>query len=139
VGAEILLVFGGSIFGTLGLLHALYTLADTRRPRRLAPDDPAVIESMASSSVRLSRGGTTMWRAWLGFNFSHSLGAVLFGFCCITVGISLKALSLPKASLLLPVAIGAIYLWLAVRYWFRIPVIGIALGTLSLAVAWALY
>lgn len=26
---------GGAIFGLLGLLHAIFTLADTRRPRRL--------------------------------------------------------------------------------------------------------
>jgi hypothetical protein len=137
--AEIWFVVGGSVFGILGLLHALYTLADTWRPRRLVPDNPAVIEAMSSSVVRLSRGGTTMWRAWVGFNFSHSLGTLLFSFCCITLGASLKALALTKAALLLPVAIGAIYLWLAIRYWFRIPAIGIAIGTLCLAVGWLVY
>jgi hypothetical protein len=127
------------VFAVLGLLHAVYTLADTRRPRRLVPDDPAVIESMRSSTLRLSRGGTTMWRAWLGFNFSHSLGLLLFGFCCITLGLSLKAFALPKAILLLPAAVGGIYLLLAIRYWFRIPVAGVAFGTLCLAAAWLLY
>jgi hypothetical protein len=58
---ELLLIVGGSVFGVLGLLHTMYTFADARRPRRLAPDDPAVLESMRSSSLRLSRGGTT-WR-----------------------------------------------------------------------------
>jgi len=53
---ELLLIVGGSVFGFLGLLHALYTFADTRRPPRLAPDDPAMLESMRSSSLRLSRG-----------------------------------------------------------------------------------
>lgn len=136
---EILLIVGGSIFGILGLLHALYTLADTRRPRRLVPDNPAVIEAMSSAGLRLSRGGTTMWRAWVGFNFSHSLGLVLFASCCIALGLSLKALSPPKGGLLLPVCVGAIYCWLAIRYWFRTPVIGVALGTLCLAAAWAAY
>ena len=75
----ILLIIGGSLFALLGLLHALYTFADISRPRRLVPDNPAVIEAMSSSGVRLARGGTTMWRAWVGFNFSHSLGAILFG------------------------------------------------------------
>jgi hypothetical protein len=136
---ELLLIAGGSVFGVLGLLHALYTFADTRRPRRLAPDDPAVVEAMKSSGVRLARGGTTMWRAWLGFNFSHSLGVLLFSFCCIALGLSFRALALPKAVLLLPVAVGCVYLWLAIRYWFRIPVAGIALATLCLAAAWILY
>jgi hypothetical protein len=136
---EICFIIGGTVFSILGLLHALFTFTDTLRPRRLVPDNPAVIEAMSSSGVRLARGGTTMWRAWVGFNFSHSLGAILFGFCCITLGFSLKFLALPKIALLLPVAIGAIYLWLAIRYWFRIPAIGIALGTLCLAIGWLVY
>lgn len=136
---ELLLIVGGAIFGILGLLHAAYTAADVRDPRRLAPDDPDVLRSMSVSRVRLSRGATTMWRAWLGFNFSHSLGALVFGAACITVGVNLAALAMPKAALLLPVAVGAVYLWLAIRYWFRIPAVGIALGTLCFGGAWLLY
>ena len=134
-----LLVAGGLIFGSLGLLHALYMFADNRHPRRLAPDDPNVLRSMAASKLRLSRGGTTMWRAWLGFNFSHSLGALMFSGACVTLGLNLTALAPPKSALLLPVIIGASYLWLAIRYWFRIPAIGIALGTVCLAAAWIGY
>jgi hypothetical protein len=134
-----LLVIGGCLFGILGLLHALYTFADTRNPRRLAPQDPAVLRSMSSTSVRMSGGATTMWRAWLGFNFSHTLGALMFSAACIAAGLALPGLALPKAALLLPVAIGVVYLWLAIRYWFRIPAIGIALATLCLAAAWLAY
>ncbi len=63
----------------------------------------------------------------------------MFSGGCIAVGLNLKALALPRAALLLPVVIGAIYLWLAIRYWFRVPAIGIALGTLCFAAAWAAY
>ncbi|MDO8284612.1 MAG: hypothetical protein Q7T69_06385 [Rhodoferax sp.] len=136
---SILFIIGGSLFGFLGLLHALYTYTDIARPRRLVPDNPALIEAMSASGVRLAGGGTTMWRAWVGFNFSHSLGAVMFAFGCIAVGLSLDALALPKAALLLPVAIGALYLWLAVRYWFYIPALGIAAGTVCLAIGWWVY
>jgi hypothetical protein len=136
---SILFIVGGSLFGVLGLVHALYTYADISSPRRLVPDNPAVIEAMSASGVRLARGGTTMWRAWVGFNFSHSLGAVMFGFACIVVGLSLGSLTLPKASLLVPVVIGAVYFGLAVRYWFRVPAIGIAAGTLCFAIGWLVY
>ena len=136
---SVLFIVGGSLFGILGLLHALYTYADISRPRRLVPDNPAVIDAMSASSVRLARGGTTMWRAWVGFNFSHSLGAIMFGFGCIVVGLSLGSLALPKAALLVPVAIGAVYFWLAVRYWFRVPAIGIAAGTLCFIIGWLVY
>ena len=137
--SETFLIIGGSVFAILGLLHAVYTWADTRKPRRLVPDDPAVIEAMANSSVRLSRGGTTMWRAWVGFNFSHSLGALMFGFGCIALALSLQSITPPRIVLLIPVAIGCTYLWLGVRYWFRIPVIGIAAATLCFVAAWLAY
>ena len=137
--AGILIAVGGLVFALLGLLHGFYTWADTRKPRRLAPDVPSVIDAMSCSSVRLSRGGTTMWRAWLGFNFSHSLGAVMFGTGCIALGIALRTSALPKAALLVPVAIGCLYLWLAIRYWFRIPAIGIAAATACFAAGWILY
>lgn len=136
---EICLMSGGMIFGVLGLLHAFYTLRDTQRPRHLAPDNAEVIAHMSSSYVRLSRGGTTMWRAWLGFNFSHSLGAILFCFMCMFLAFNLQRLALPQTALLFPVVIGLIYFWLAIRYWFYIPAIGIALGTSCFLVAWLAY
>ncbi|HEY4367554.1 MAG TPA: hypothetical protein VGN07_10025 [Steroidobacteraceae bacterium] len=134
-----LLILGGSIFAVLGLLHALYTFTDIGKPRRIVPDDPAVIAAMAASKVRLARGGTTMWKAWVGFNFSHSLGALIFAFACIMLGLLLQTHALPKSALLLPVAIGIIYFVLAVNYWFSIPTIGIAAATLCFIVSWALY
>jgi hypothetical protein len=144
MGAEamtsaILLAVGGAVFAVLGVLHAVYTWSDLREPRRIVPDDPAVIEAMSNSSVRLSRGGTTMWRAWVGFNFSHSLGAVMFGLACITLGRMLDSFTPPKAALVVPVAIGCIYLWIAIRYWFRIPVMGVAAATVCFALAWLTY
>jgi hypothetical protein len=136
---RLLLDLGGAIFALLGLLHALYTFLDIRRPRRLVPQDPAVALAMAGSPVRLARGGTTMWRAWVGFNFSHSLGVVLFGLLCICAGTTLGAIVLPSWTLLLFVLIALFYLGLSVLYWFRIPTAGIALGTVCLLAAWLMY
>ena len=129
------LIAGGTIFAVLGFLHALYTFTDIRRPRRIVPDDPAVIGAMKATGVRLARGGTTMWRAWVGFNFSHSLGAIVFGLGCIAVGLCLERLALPRAALAVAVVVGALYLWLAIKYWFRIPLAGIALATALFVVA----
>jgi len=67
----ILFILGGAVFGVLGGLHAIYTMLDLRNPRRLVPVDASVVHAMANSAVRLSRGGTDMWRAWIGFNFSR--------------------------------------------------------------------
>ena len=133
------LIAGGTVFGILGLVHAVYTWTDRSQPRRLVPDSAAVRQAMSDSGLRLARGATTMWRAWVGFNFSHSLGLVTFGAGCIAVGLSLQSFALPKSALLVPVAIGAIYSLLAVRYWFRAPAIGTAAGTLCFIVGWWVY
>jgi len=130
---------GGAIFAILGLLHAIYTLADTAQPSRLVPDDPAVLQQMRASGLRLARGGTTMWRAWVGFNFSHSIGAILFGVLSMILAPAWHALGLPKPLLVLPLMIALLYLWLALRYWFRIPAIGIALAASCLAIGWWQY
>lgn len=136
--SALLLGFGGAIFAWLGAVHAAFTFMDARRPSRLVPEDPAVIQAMAGTGVRLARGGTTMWRAWLGFNLSHSLGAIIFGGAVLMVGWQWQVLLPPRRLLLIPVAIGLFYLGLSLRYWFRVPTAGIALATASFAAAWLL-
>src|SRR5499433_3986941 len=123
----ILLILGGAVFGVLGGLHAIYTLLDLRNPRRLVPVDPSVAHAMANSALTLSRGGTDMWRAWIGFNFSHSLGLLLVGALGIWAGFRIKALPASIAPAL--TLIGCLYLVLALRYWFRATAIGLAIGT----------
>ena len=134
-----LLELGGGIFLLLGILHALYTFLDIREPRRLVPQEPSVALAMAESSLRLARGGTTMWRAWVGFNFSHSLGAILFGMLCVGAGLVLGKLVLPAWILFVLVLIALLYVGLSVLYWFRIPTMGIALATVCLVIAWLTY
>lgn len=131
-----LLLLGGSISCVLGGLHAIYTLLDLRNPRRLVPVDPSVAQAMANSALRLSRGGTDMWRAWIGFNFSHSLGVLLFGALAVWAGAHVK--TLPVGSIPALTLIGCIYEVLALLYWFRIPAIGVGIVTCCLAAAWLL-
>ncbi len=133
-----LLLVAGAIFVLLGGLHALYTLADERRPRRIVPDDPTVRDAMAGTGVRLARGGTTMWRAWIGFNLSHALGAVLFGALVMLLGYSWQEPTPPRFILLLPLGVTLVYLALSIRYWFRTPTAGIALAAACIAAAWML-
>jgi hypothetical protein len=137
--ARFLLDLGGGIFVLLGFLHALYTFLDIRRPRRLVPQDPSVTIAMKASPLRLSRGRTTMWRAWVGFNFSHSVGAVLFGVLCICAGAALGTLVIRAWALLFMVAVSFVYLGLSALYWFRIPTVGIAVASVCLLVAWLMY
>jgi hypothetical protein len=130
----ILLIMGGAVFSILGGLHALYTLLDLRNPRRLVPSDPSVIRAMSSSSVRLSRGRTDMWRTWIGFNFTHSLGLLLFG--ALAAGAGARVSALPGSIIPVLTLIGCLYLFLSLRYFFHIPAIGVAIGTGCFAAAW---
>jgi|SRR5579863_540659 len=131
-----LLILGGVIFGALGGIHAMYTLLDLRDPRWLVPADPAVVKAMANSAVRLSGGGTNMWRAWIGFNFTHSLGLLLFGALAVWAGFRVGRLSAVVMPAL--VLVGGVYLVVAWLYFFRSPVIGVAFGTGCFAAAWLL-
>jgi hypothetical protein len=131
-----LLILGGVVFGALGALHAAYTLLDLRNPRRLAPADPSVAHAMANTAVRLSEGGTDMWRAWVGFNFTHSLGLLLLAAVAICAGFRIHAL--PAGILPALTLVGSTYLVISLFYFFRAPVIGVAIGTACFATAWIL-
>jgi hypothetical protein len=120
----------------LGGLHAIYTLLDLRNPRRLVPADPSVAHAMAQSALRLSGGRTDMWRAWIGFNFSHSLGVLMVAALAVWAGS--RANTIPVGIVPALTLIGCVYLVLALVYWFRAPAIGVAIGTGCFAAAWLL-
>ena len=109
----------------LGAVHLLYTFRGTK----LHPRDNAVQLAMAGDSPVLTRQ-TTMWRAWVGFNASHSYGAMLFG---LTYGyLALFQPAVLFGSAFLPavaLAFLAGLLVLAKAYWFSIPYRGILLSS----------
>jgi len=131
-------ITAGAIFCTLGLLHAIFTLMDWHHPRRLAPADPHVIIQMASTGLRLSRSRTNMWDAWIGFNLSHSLGAILFGSLCIATGIAMRSMLVAWPVFAVLVLIATIYEVLALRFWYRVPAIGIAIAGFCVIAGWVL-
>jgi len=77
-----------------------------------------------------------MWRAWIGFNFSHSLGLLLVAGLAIWAGS--RTDSLPVGITPGLTLIGCVYLVLCLLYWFRAPAIGVAIGTACFVVAWIL-
>lgn len=78
-----------------------------------------------------------MWDAWLGFNISHGLGAVIFGVSAAVAGGLRGGLLATPPVLAVVVGVSAIYLALALRFWFYIPVVGIGLATGCFAAALA--
>lgn len=121
----LLIAASAGVILALGALHLLYTCRGTR----FHPRDAALRERMAQVSPRIS-AQTTMWRAWIGFNLSHSYGAILFGLVWGHLAL-VQPMVLRQSPFLL--ALGAVlllgYLHLGRRYWFSIPFRGIALAT----------
>ena len=74
MAARILMVLSASIVFTLGVVHFVYTFWGPR----LTPRDPALQISMSQISPVITKE-TTMWRCWVGFNATHSMGLILFG------------------------------------------------------------
>ena len=137
VGA--LLAIAGSIYLVLAGLHMLYTFLDSRKPRYLAPDDPALVIAMQTARIRMTGGEMTMWQGWITFNYTHSIGGMLFGGLCIVVALSLGRFAVSSWALLALAGVSGLYLWQALRYWFRVPRTGVLLATLCLLAAWAVY
>ena len=121
---EGLLTLGCVVIGALGLIHLIYTF----RTDHFEPRDAELGTKLRTVSPRLT-SETTMWRAWVGFNASHSLGALLFAilygyFAKYELWYLLSSPFLMGLSLVVLIA----YLVLARLYWFRAPFIGIAVA-----------
>lgn len=124
--ASSLIAASAAVILLLGLAHLLYTFHGTK----LHPRDPQLTAALKEASPVLTRQ-TTMWRAWVGFNASHSFGAILFGavygYLALLHGPFLfQSRFLLGLGLLLLVG----YVFLGKFYWFSIPFRGIVLATL---------
>lgn len=126
---KILISASAAIMLILGTIHLVYTFATDR----LLPRDASVIEQMKRVSPIISEE-TTIWKAWIGFNASHSLGAILFGVMYGYLAI-FQFQVLQQSRFLL--AIGAVFLAgflvLVYCFWFKIPLAGIAVSLILYA------
>ena len=132
--AQILFIIGASIFGILGLVHLIYTFFTDK----FDPFNSDVMVAMKSTSPILTKE-TTVWRAWVGFNASHSLGAILFAAIYIPLCFShIQFIATNSWFAVLPSVVGISYLLLAKNYWFKIPFFGILISTLCFIGAFVL-
>jgi hypothetical protein len=127
---------GALPFLVLGIAHAIATPRAPADFKGLSPSDPQLAEAMTRSGLRLTRR-TDMWRAWVGFNLSHSLGVVVFAAYVFMTGRNVSVFA-AEAHIAIPFAVivAAGYLWLARRYWFRTPLIGCLLAVILYLGSW---
>jgi hypothetical protein len=126
---------GAALFALLGVAHGVLTLRDLHVPRRFTPIDDNLRRAMAETPLRFAPQ-TTMWKAWLGFNLSHSLGLVIFG--AFFGGLALRDFGMVAESLFLrlgAVVVSLLYVVLALRFWFWAPAVLSAVGTICFVVS----
>ena len=124
--AQILITISAGIITLLGLMHLTFTYFGDK----LHPSNATLLSQLKSTHPVISRQ-TSMWKAWVGFNASHSLGAILFG-------VIFGYLALEQPMLLFHsyflgftglFTLGS-YLAMARLYWFIQPLQGISLAFL---------
>ena len=116
-----LIACSAAIVGLLGGLHLLYTFDG----KKLKPRDTHLERQMELVSPEITRH-TTMWLAWIGFNASHSFGALFFALVYAYLGLLHPEFLFDSLFLLatgFALLIG--YAWLGWKYWFRVPLAGI--------------
>jgi hypothetical protein len=125
------IVASAAIIFTLGALHLWYTFWGNK----LHPRDASLRERMEQVPLVLTRQ-TTMWRAWVGFDASHSYGALLFGAVYGYLAM-MHSVFLFQSRFLLALGLVALiaYAFLGKRYWFSIPFRGILLATTFYVIA----
>jgi hypothetical protein len=133
--AQLLILVSAAIIGLLGAIHMRITFTGSK----LIPRDAAVRTAMEETSPGITTQ-TTMWRAWIGFNASHSLGALLFASVYGYLAAAHPDLLFHSAPLL---AIGALtlgtYVLLGRAYWFSTPyrAIVVAFACYVAGIAWS--
>lgn len=115
----------------LGVVHLVYTFYGPK----LLPRDRDLITRMQETNMVLTTE-STMWNAWIGFNASHSFGAILFGAVYGYLALAHVAFLFQSTYLL---SLGLLmlfgYVVLAKRYWFSIPFRGILLSAVLYVLA----
>jgi hypothetical protein len=123
--ARLLFAASAVIVLLLGLIHLLYTFSGPK----LLPRDGELHTRMQEVSPVITRQ-TTMWKAWIGFNASHSCALLLFGTVYGYLALAHSDFLFQSVFLL---SVGLIlllgYVILAKRYFFRRPLLGALLAT----------
>ena len=129
--APSLVAASAAVILLLGLIHLLYTFHGTR----LHPRDPTLVARLKEVSPNITRQ-TTMWKAWIGFNASHSYGAILFGLAYGYLALAHGAFLFQSNFLLvLGLLLLAGYVFLGKRYWFSVPYRAILFATALYVIA----
>ena len=113
-------IIGSLVIGILGTMHLIYTFFTDK----FLPRNSKLKEEMSNTNPVLTKA-VSMWSGCIGFNASHSTGIVFISI--INVWLAIERFPFLQKShfffLFNMLTIG-FYVWLAKRYWFKIPLMG---------------
>lgn len=113
--AKYLWASGAIIITILGSTHLYYTFFTDK----FSSPNERVIEEMKRSFPNLTKE-MTIWKAWISFNATHSVGAMFIGI--INLYLALKYFSILMDDhffFLFTIITILFYAWLALKFWFR--------------------
>ena len=132
--AKYLWITGSVFIFLLGITHLYYTFFTDV----FSSKNARMIEEMKVSSPILTQK-ITMWKAWIGFNGSHSSGAIFIG--VINVYLALQYFRILQSDhffFLFNILTIGFYIWLAEKYWFNIPFIGLSITLACFLISYSL-
>jgi len=112
-----LIALSAGLIAALGLVHLVYTFHGTN----LHPRD-AELRLKMENALPMLTNETTMWKAWIGFNATHSLGLLLFGAIYGYLALAQRQLLFRSGFLVVTgFMMLAAYAYLCRRYFFSDP------------------
>ena len=131
--SRLLIGSSAAILFYLGTIHLMYTVFT----RNFSPTDAQLETAMQQVAPRIS-SQMTMWKAWIGFNVSHSMGLLLFGLIYGYVAVCRweelrTSYFLGGIGLLMLVG----YIVLARMFWFKAPLTAVSAAMLLYAAGFA--
>ncbi|HRC15739.1 MAG TPA: hypothetical protein PLY25_08665 [Bacteroidia bacterium] len=131
---QLLWIFASVVILLLAVAHLYYTFFTNKFSIR----NDEVEEGMKNSYLNLTKE-TTLWKAWIGFNGSHSSGIIFMAL--INMYLSITQYEFLRQSFFiqgLTLATSLFLLFLGKKYWFNIPYTGAVVSFACYLIAVAL-
>ncbi len=132
--SKYLWITGSLIIATLGSIHLYLTFFTTAFSSR----NEQMIQQMKASSPMLSPA-INVWKAWIGFNASHSSGLLFIGLLNFYLALRyFDHLQSDSFFFIITILTIGFYVWLAGKYWFTIPLIGVSMALICFVSSYVL-
>ncbi len=132
--AKYLWEIGSIIMAVMGSIH----LHDTFFTNEFSSRNEKMVEEMKTSFPIFTKE-TTMWKAWIGFNAGFSNGAIFIGIINFYLAVQyFTVLQSDHFFFLFNILTIGFYVWIAKKYWFKIPLIGMLMVLVCFIVSYIL-